>query len=1126
MLLKSLQKLSERSLSFKKIAAELESQKQVINLTGLVGSGKALLLSYLYQENPRPILVICPKPEAALKLSEDLESFLGEDKVFHFPSWEMLPYELKIPHNEIIGRRLEVLYQLGFEKNKIIVTHFRAFLEKTLPQEIFKANTINLKSGEEYDLESLIKQLNSLGFQRADLVEEVGSYSVRGGIVDIFPYSVENPARIEFFEDKIESIREFSVLSQRSVEKLAKVIILPKREVLISDEKLEEKLEKLPPVEADRIRDKIRFYHEVPGLEWMAPLLEVPQVMLTEYLPPNSWLFLDEPASLKNEYDYIQEETEKLFGEAERKGEITVPQESLWNKWKEVEEEFSRFQKITDLSIGEKKEEKIVVPMNEPESFNSNMNLLRQRLKEYHREKKKVFIFCDNVGQKDRLAELLEEEGSNVNLKVFILNEGFSFPELDLVVLTDHQIFARYFVRHRKKRFKEGIPLSSYTTLSLGDYLVHIDFGIGKYQGLEQLIVDGKKRECLLLWYQDGDKLYVPVEAFNRVQKFVGKDGEPTLSKLGGMAWEKLKAKTKKAIKDMAKELIEIYAERKTKPGFSFSQDTPWQKELEASFIYDETDDQLKAITDIKKDMEESKPMERLVCGDVGYGKTEVALRAAFKCMMDGKQVAILVPTTVLAQQHWNTFSERMREYPAKIEMLSRFKTKKEREEIIENIKAGKVDVVIGTHRLLQKDVCFKDLGLLIIDEEQRFGVAHKEALKKLKKSVDVITLTATPIPRTLQLSLLGARDMSLINTPPKERLPIQTEISLFDREVILTAILRELDRGGQVYFVHNRVQSIVSLYNFLKNLIPQAKIAIAHGQMNERSLEAVMYSFLNKRYDILLCTSIIESGLDIPSVNTIVINRADRFGLAELYQLRGRVGRSSQKAYAYLLIPPLRNLTENARKRLKALEQFSQLGSGFHLALRDLEIRGAGNILGVKQHGFIEEIGFDLYCRLLEEAVREIKGEPVKEEVPVKINLDTDIYIPEDYISDTNQRVEIYQKISKTQSTEEINEIGAEIKDRFGKIPPEVGNLLEFAEIRLLATQKLLTQIIWKKDKLRIEFSPEKEIKRKEIEDIRKNLILPLEFSVGKTLNMYIDLKTLKEEDKLIFIKKLLQNL
>jgi transcription-repair coupling factor (superfamily II helicase) len=470
-----------------------------------------------------------------------------------------------------------------------------------------------------------------------------------------------------------------------------------------------------------------------------------------------------------------------------------------------------------------------------------------------------------------------------------------------------------------------------------------------------------------------------------------------------------------------------------------------------------------------------------------------------------------------------NTFSERIREYPVKIEMLSRFKTKKEQEKIIKDIEWGKVDIVIGTHRLIQKDIKFKDLGLLIIDEEQRFGVAHKETLKKLKKSLDVITLTATPIPRTLQLALLGAKDMSLINTPPKERLPIQTEISLFDRETILEAVLRELDRGGQVFFVHNRVQSIASLYNFLKNLVPQAKIAIAHGQMPEHTLESVMYSFLNRRYDVLLCTSIIESGLDIPNVNTIVINRADRFGLAELYQLRGRVGRSHQKAYAYLLIPPLRSLTDNARKRLKALEQFSQLGSGFHLALRDLEIRGAGNILGVKQHGFIEEIGFDLYCRLLEEAVKEIKGEPLKEEHPVKINLDADVYIPENYISDTKQRVEFYQKLSLAKSKEETNAIKEEIEDRFGKIPKEVENLLEFTEIKFLAEQKLLSQVIWKKDKLRIEFLEEKELKRKDIEEIHKNLTLPLEFSVGKALNMFVDLKSLTEEKRLNFIKNLL---
>jgi len=694
-----------------------------------------------------------------------------------------------------------------------------------------------------------------------------------------------------------------------------------------------------------------------------------------------------------------------------------------------------------------------------------------------------------------------------------------------LVVLTDHQIFSRYFWRRRKRRFNEGIALSSYSALSVRDFVVHIDHGIGRYAGLETLEVDRKKRECLKLLYQGDDKLYVPIEEFNRVHKFVGKEGAPSLSKLGGTSWENLKKRTKKAIQDMAQELIQLYAERKAKPGIAFSPDTVWQKELEASFIYEETPDQLASIDAVKKDMEQSIPADRLICGDVGYGKTEVGVRAAFKAVMDGKQVAVLVPTTILAQQHFVTFSERLKSFPVNVQMLSRFKSRKEQKEIVSSLKEGRMDVVVGTHRLIQKDVRFKDLGLLIVDEEQRFGVTHKEKIKKLRRLVDVITLTATPIPRTLQLSLLGARDMSIINTPPKERLPIHTEITKFDKKLIADAILREVDRGGQVYFVHNRVQTIEAMYRFLKDLVPQIRIAVAHGQMEENLLEKVMLDFLNRRYDLLLVTSIIESGIDIPSVNTIIIDRADRFGLAQLYQLRGRVGRSNVRAYAYLLIPKVKLLTQSARKRLKALEQFTQLGSGFHLALRDLEIRGAGNLLGAQQHGFIEEVGFDLYCRLLDEAVRELKGEKIERLPEVKIQFDLDIYIPDSYIPDSQQRVEIYKKLSEAKSVEEVKEVEAETVDRFGNPPQEVEDLLNFTRVKITASHLGIFRLSLKKDILMLEFSPDKKIGKKEIQNLRQKINLPLEFAVDKTLKLYVDLKK-ADEKKALFVKNLLQRL
>lgn len=1118
-------KSADSSGSFSQIKENIARGEKIIPISGLAGSGKALLLAHLKKNSNLPFLVITAKPEESIKIYDDLVSFLGQDEIRLFPAWEILPYEMKIPDSEVIGRRLESLYDLTTRKNIIAVGTVRSCLEKTILPGELRERSIRVKVGESADIERLSQQLLDLGFKRFPQVEEVGSYSIRGGIVDIFPYSYVDPIRIEFFGDRVESVRRFAVLDQRSIQKIDSALILPSREILISDTELEESLSKLKPKQAEDLREKIRFHDVIPGLEWLASSFGLPQAEILDYLPLNSVIFLDEPSFIQNELDQIQSETERLFLEAGKRGEVVPEPECLFDKIDSFLQRIHHFQVIENLVLGEKRES-IKLGMMEPEVFGGNLELLRGSIRNYRTEKQKVHIFCDNLGQRDRLSELLDHDAVGVNLEVGIISSGFSFPEIDLVTLTDHQVFSRYFRRRRTRRFNEGIALSSYSALSLGDFVVHIDFGIGKYAGLESLLVDQRRRECLKLLYLGGDKLYVPIEEFNRVHKFVGKEGAPTLSRLGGTSWEKLKRRTKKAIQDMAQELIEIYAERKAKPGFAFSTDSVWQKELEASFIYEETPDQLSAIEAVKQDMEKEIPVDRLICGDVGYGKTEVAIRAAFKCMMDGKQVAVLVPTTILAQQHFVTFSERLREYPVNIEMLSRFKSRKQQKEIVEGLKKGQVDVVIGTHRLLSGDIRFKDLGLVIIDEEQRFGVTHKERLKKLRRLVDVLTLTATPIPRTLQFSLFGARDISIINTPPKDRLPIHTEIVKFDKELIAEAILREVDRGGQIYFVHNRVQSIEAMYRFLKNLIPQVRIAIAHGQMEERNLERVMLEFLDHRYDCLLVTSIIESGIDIPTVNTIIINRADKFGLAQLYQLRGRVGRSGTKAYAYLLIPQVKLLNPTARKRLKALEQFTQLGSGFHLALRDLEIRGAGNLLGPQQHGFIEEVGFDLYCKLLDEAVRELKGEKIQKQPEVKMEFDLDIYIPQSYIPDSQQRVEIYRKLSEAKSVEEVDVIEEELSDRFGKLKKEVKDLLEFTCAKIISSLKGISRVSLKKDILMLEFLLDEKVRKKEIENLSKKIQFPLEFKVGQSLKLYVKLGGEALEKKAKFVKNLLLKL
>jgi transcription-repair coupling factor (superfamily II helicase) len=1122
MTLSRILKLAESSESFSRIRESLTGGQRVISISGLAGSGKALLLAHLKKNLDLPFLVITPKPEEALKTHDDLVSFLGSGTTRLFPAWEILPYEMKIPDSEVIGRRLETLHDLATGRNIIAISTVRSCLEKTILPEDLLTKTIELRVGESIDIESVSQQLSSLGFKRLPQVEEVGSYSIRGGIVDVFPYSYADPIRIELLGDRIESLRRFAVFDQRSIQKTEKALILPSREVLMSDVKLEECLSKLKPKQAENLRERIKFYDLVPGLEWLASLFGLPQATILNHLPIDCVVFLDEPSLVQDEWGQIRTETEHLFLESEKREEAVPEPKLLFGDLESLFERIRQFQLIENLSFGEGKES-INLGITEPEGFGGNLDLLRSALRNHKTHKQKVYIFCDNLGQRDRLYELLDPEAEEVNLEVGVLNSGFSFPQIDLVTLTDHQIFSRYFRRRRKRKFNEGIALSSYSALSLGDFVVHIDFGIGKYAGLESLLVDRRKRECLRLLYQGGDKLYVPIEEFNRVHKFVGKEGAPTLSRLGGTSWEKLKKRTKKAIQDMAEELIELYAERKAKSGFGFSPDSLWQKELEASFIYEETPDQLSAIQAVKEDMEKQTPADRLICGDVGYGKTEVAVRAAFKCIMDGKQVAVLVPTTILAQQHLVTFSERLREYPVKVEMLSRFKNRKEQKQIVQNLKEGKVDVVIGTHRLLSNDIEFKDLGLVIIDEEQRFGVTHKEKLKKLRRLVDVLTLTATPIPRTLQLSLFGARDMSIINTPPKDRLPIHTEIAKFDKELIAEAIVREVDRGGQVYFVHNRVQTIEAMYRFLKDSLPQVRIAIAHGQMEERLLEKVMLDFLDHQFDCLLVTSIIESGIDIPTVNTIIMNRADRFGLAQLYQLRGRVGRSGTKAYAYLLIPKVRLLNPTARKRLKALEQFTQLGSGFHLALRDLEIRGAGNLLGPQQHGFIEEVGFDLYCRLLEEAVRELKGEKIAKRPEVKMEFDLDIFLPDFYIPDSQQRVEIYRKLSEARSVEEVDMIEAELADRFGKPKKEVKDLLEFTSAKICASSKGISRVSLKEDILTLEFPPDRKMGKKEIEDLSKKIRLPLEFKVDQSVKLYVTLQGVAFEKKAQFVKNLL---
>ena len=1091
---------------FERILGGLKDSSEPISVSGLFGSSRTLLAAWLFKMTGRSIFFLSQDQESSERAFDDFCTFLGKEKISLFPSWEIQPFEIRAPHAENIGDRLRVLFELSSRKSRVICASGTAIMEPTAGRNYLGDLAIDLSVESTIDPAILAGHLVKMGFTRRPLVEQLGDFAVRGGLIDIFPATGPEPTRVEFFGDRVESIRSFSVLTQRSLSRRDRVVILPLREIGVDMHTVEAVCENLPQSEAIALHQALGSNGTFDGLEFFRHLFTEEKCCLAGYLPSDTVVIHDDPESIRSEVDNTLERAALRYKE---RGDYPFadPGEVYFDHGK-LAHLLSGFANIRLRGLFRSTENEIEIPTRPQEPFGSHIKMLADKLKEYRRQGYSSTIYCEGEGQKRRMGELLSDYDIVLPVVSRKISSGFAIPQARLWFLADHEIFSRPRSRKKARRFKEGIALSSYHSLQPGDYVVHIDFGIGRYQGLQVITVDGRKRDCLLIFYAGGDKVFVPIEEFSRVQKFAGKEGAPTLSRIGSGIWEKTKARTKKAIMEMAGELIELYAKRQALPGFAFGPDSAWQKELEAAFPYEETPDQQKAIDEIKADMESSVPMDRLICGDVGYGKTEVAIRAAFKAVESGKQVAVLVPTTILAQQHLHTFRSRLEQFPLKIELLSRFKSPKESKLVKAGLENGNVDIVIGTHKLLQKDIRFRDLGLLIVDEEQRFGVTHKERIKKLKTQVDTLILTATPIPRTLQLSLLGARDMSIINTPPKDRLPIVTEVALFSERIITEAIEREFIRGGQIYFVHNRVESIDAIFRYLKKLLPTVDIVIGHGQMPERHLERVMIDFLAKKYRILLATTIIESGLDIPTVNTIIINRSDRLGLAQLYQLRGRVGRSSRRAYAYLLVPPLKLMTEKARKRVRAIEEFTELGSGLHLAMRDLEIRGAGNILGAQQHGFIEEVGFDLYCRLLEEAVAELRGATAgRERTDLNVQTDLDLFIPQTYVDDPNLRMELYRTVSEITDCEKLISFSEELKDRFGPYPEEVENLLSLAASRILALELGAEKMVYRGGQLYIEFPRGREFERAEIEGWRERTAGKMEFSSSDGLKMRIKL-------------------
>ncbi len=1009
-------------------------------LKGACGSLKSILLSLLYERVGGRFFIFVNGKKNALSLRDDFENLLETDLSISL-SYDSYFFNDPTQNQEVISQRLKTYEKLFSKKNGIFIIDAASLIYPLKPNFELSTYFCEFKLGDEINYNELLEKIHNMGFEREVMVEEPGEFSVRGGIIDIFPPTVDNPLRFELNGNVIESIRVFDVSTQRSVENLENTSFI------------------------SPINDLSKHNEQIDRNS---------SVQFLDYIDEKSMIFKIEPLLYKR---IMREHLEDVINNLTSDSYDFFLDSNIENNFYSPDEVMAKINSLPSIDFSfESISEKDVIDFSayEPPSFKRDLSLLSKEISKLTSDKDgySVYILCDNKGQADRIQEFFENNVSIVKEPIIgtgDLSEGFIFTDAKCAVFLDHQIFMREKWRPTRRWTKSIKDLIFDKSLCTGDYIVHEDYGIGRYLGMEKINVGGSIQECLKIMYEDNDVLYLNIDGLNKIEKFSAQEGiKPKLSKLGTTDWEKIKKKTEKSVENIAKELMEIYAERKIRKGFSFAFDTQWQRELEASFLYEETPGQLQACIDIKRDMENSLIMDRLVCGDVGYGKTEVALRAAFKAVNDSKQVSVLVPTTILAQQHYDTFKSRLVKYPVNIEMLSRFKTKKEQKNILGKLKSGSVDIVIGTHRLLSKDVSFKQLGLLIIDEEQRFGVSHKEKLKKFRKEVDVLTLTATPIPRTLNMSLLGIRDLSNIETPPKERLPIITEIIQYDESIIRNAILREIDRGGQVYFVHNRVKTIDGISKRIKRIIPDLKVAIAHGQMKERDLEKVMIDFLEKKFDCLISTMIIESGLDISNVNTIIINRADKFGLSQLYQLRGRVGRSNIQAYAYLIVPSFDLLDDVSLKRLLTIKTHSELGSGFKIALKDLEIRGAGNLLGKEQSGFINAVGFDLYNKILHQSINDLKNKELnitsqkedKKSVDTKLTSDLNAFIPEEYISDSEQRVNYYRRLAEIDDIFKIYDIQEELIDRFGEYPQTLLNLFQLVCIKILGSNLNITNI------------------------------------------------------------------
>lgn len=1119
----------------------------VVAAYGMSEGQKAHIVSALHRDTGRPVLFVVPSDQVAARAHEDILQMLGGGAAL-FPAREVNFYQAVAQSHELACRRIETMQRLRAGEAKIVVAPVDALMHRLMPQALFAAHTIRLSEGDVYSPGELAAALSQAGYAREEMVEGKGQFALRGGILDIFPPDALSACRIEFFDDEVDSIRTFDVLTQRSQARLKDVVIPPAAEALVDGKQAKGAADRLrvslelalaaaqgreqdsllgslpmqedyltgerydvarevisraarPGTPRERLEGAVRDIADaleegryVRGLErYMNLLYDADETILTYMKDPI--VVLDEPDHLRERCENRHFEFIEAYKSALERAEALSEQAELLLDYPRLLPKLTQNGAVAMTGFlrtmgGFTPKDVVQLDGTGVSGYQGQLKDLCADMARWQQDGWRIALLSGGVARGQRLLASLSELGAACTFREdggsvrpgecavvpLALTHGFQYPQIRLMVISDGDIFGVAQKKTRSRQKKAGEKIAAFTDLKVGDYVVHETHGIGVYQGTVRLCSEGTYRDYLFIQYQGSDKLYVPTDQLDRIQKFIGAEGTaPRINKLGGSEWKRQKAKVKQSIKQLAFDLVKLYAERKAKKGYAFSKDTPWQRQFEENFPFEETPDQLQSIADIKADMESSSTMDRLLCGDVGYGKTEVALRAAFKAVMDGKQVAFLAPTTILVQQHYNTVLKRFEGFPVHAEVISRFKTGAEQKKILQSVKDGSVDILVGTHRLLGKDVVFKDLGLLVVDEEQRFGVAHKESIKNLKSSVDVLTMSATPIPRTLHMSMVGIRDMSLLETPPDERYPVQTYVIEYQDGLIRDAILRELQRGGQVYFLYNRVDTIDQCYAKLSQLVPEARIAIGHGQMREHALEDVMLDFYEHKYDVLLCTTIIESGLDVPNANTLIVYDADHFGLSQLYQLRGRVGRSNRLAYAYLTVRAGKVLSEVSQKRLDAIREFTEFGSGFRIAMRDLELRGAGNILGPEQSGHLSTVGYDMYCKLIEESVREIRGEmgEAVEDIEARVELHVDAFLPMEYVGGEQQRIEVYKKIASIEDSASRDDVEEELIDRFGDEPQPVINLVAIAHLKAMCEQLGIDLILHRGGQLQMRFSP-----------------------------------------------------